>query len=323
MPETIVRKLPKMGNWLVALFMASLVLVLALGADILIKLGGHNDGLPEVAWLAVGNFQALIASQSERILSFYTGGGERKMKELFRLTKRNRGGIFYLLSAFALLTGLWCFFIAHSEAAQADDFVDPRVMAEIRDDCERETRPVHEVRGIPGLPGSGFLLDRASNGEARRERKARDELLACIDREGEAVRAEREREAEEVERAKLLRCQRECAPTDDWRDYCAAPGVPALPLCPATASEKVGTERKETKRSYALPSLSDGGFSKMTFGFAWLPVPEKYLHRQLGPCRLLGAEHSAWRCMDDIWIKDRTHRAVWLDNQWMWQQAQR
>ena len=67
------KKLPKMGNWILAISMSTLVLGVAIGADILIKVGGHPDGLPEAAWLAVGGFIATLSNQSERILSYYTG----------------------------------------------------------------------------------------------------------------------------------------------------------------------------------------------------------------------------------------------------------
>ena len=140
----------------------------------------------------------------------------------------------------------------------ADDLVDPRVLAELRDDCERETRARHEVRGVPGLPGSGFLLDRALNGEARRERKARSALVACIDAGAAGLRAERERESERLADQVIARGQRECAPTDEWRDYCSAPGVPALPLCGAPEPAPQGAARADVGQlDRAHPSRRD------------------------------------------------------------------
>ena len=87
-------------------------------------------------------------------------------------------------------------------------------------------------RAHPAAGAAVGLVNRLRGRNAQRVHRAWNAHVACITRAIHDDAAEQEREAEEAARAVVQRCQRTCAPTGEWQEYCAAPGVPPLPLCP-------------------------------------------------------------------------------------------
>lgn len=71
------RPLPKLRNWGMALAVQFIALVVVLSADTaIIVFANRPEGLPEVAWLAVGSFFTAVAAERQQILNYMTGANE-------------------------------------------------------------------------------------------------------------------------------------------------------------------------------------------------------------------------------------------------------
>lgn len=121
--------------------------------------------------------------------------------------------------------------------AHADEFTSD-IVIELAQDCRNANPPGKNPRGaINVLPVIGGALDgaadRAVGGPARRQKIANDAAWHCLHVGIKALADEAEREQERAEALKIQRCSaRNCAPNEEWQDYCSFPGVPELRLCP-------------------------------------------------------------------------------------------
>ena len=128
---------------------------------------------------------------------------------------------------------IWMFALAvlFTPCAYAgEDLVSPEAILEIVEDCQVARNG--KTPFIGDIPFIGSALDGALDSVSGGPRKRNQMENECIETKLEARRMENERESEREMDAVRTRCQRTCAPDDDWVDYCREPGVPELPICP-------------------------------------------------------------------------------------------
>ena len=68
-----IKKLPDMPNYRRVITLTVIFTLVAVLLDVALQMLGHEDGLPEPAWYAIGIVNNMFSSQCDKILNFYLG----------------------------------------------------------------------------------------------------------------------------------------------------------------------------------------------------------------------------------------------------------